>query len=329
MQRQQKTQDEIEQEWKGFTYAQRRKRWDHARQKQRTLEAAQAAVAAGTASLRTASYATRGGYRHHATLELGHQISLKENNRRVSEDRLQFRLKHATGCVFPGCPLGPQEGSEVLFTLLEHGHIDPTKKKGVVTAMKGLAREQELLKTRCLCIWHHCVHVREVRLSSNGKRTVKVADDRRLLQQTKQVNRCEHPLHASMPYASLVDADHPVYVGFLDISHVRRGLTTTCMRGMTPRAATAIELLLDHRNEKASVHCKFCHKLYTLCEDAMLSDAPLTQQQYALLLKKHPAFVQHFHEQTNGFDWAAERQRISTVCAEGQKKGTKRKRENA
>ena len=124
----------------------------------------------------------------------------------------------------------------------------------------------------------------------------------------KERTGCEHPCHHNMSYATLVpgaDVD-PLMYGFLEVSHFNRG--NEDIRG------TGLE---DVQRGLAEIHCKFCHRLFTLCEDAQMYDTEFTQHQYAQLLKYNPAFVQYFIEKTIGFDWKAEVKRINSLRSAG------------
>ena len=125
-----------------------------------------------------------------------------------------------------------------------------------------------------------------------------------------------------MPYAAMFpspDSD-PTAIGFLDVSHV--------VLGQTPlTGAKYTKLLRDLESGDAVVHCKFCHKLYTLCERRHFSDAPLTQYEFALCLKMFPAFVHHFDIATGGFDWVIEKERRGFIHREGIRKREERNKE--
>jgi len=319
--------------WKAMTRRRRQRWWKHDSDNKALVAAAAAKVAAGTADTRTANFAARGGYRAHASKEEADAV--REEAARVaahrrSQDALEFRLQHAKGCSIEGCPLAPPAGGEppVLLGLLEHDHIDRSTKVAKVTELKGDARIAELQKTQCLCMWHHFLRTREqLGILPIEERKKKPTDRYAIALATRKERvHCEHPMHGSMPYASLVPSasDDPLVYGFLHASHVLRGgLHNTHFN----RRSEAI--LSDLASGAVVIHCKFCHALWTLAEDAQLADTPLTQHQYRLLPS---AFVEHFKEKTAGFDWKAERVRICARISDGQKamhmeRKKKRKRE--
>ncbi len=106
--------------------------------------------------------------------------------------------------------------------------------------------------------------------------------------------------------------------GFLEVSHVHR----RSVKG-TESDRDRLANLVD---STAVVHCRFCHKLYTICEFAKLYDTPMCQDQFAKLLVQAPAFVQHFEQSTQGYDWAAERAKLSASKSAACKGKKKRKR---
>jgi len=314
--------------WKAMTRRRRQRWWKYDSDAKARIAAAVAKVAAGTADARAANYATRGGYRAHASKEDAAAAREEEGRiaaHRKSQDTLEFRLQHAKGCSVEGCPLAPPKDGEPLvpLRLLEHDHVDQATKVAKVTTLKGNARAAELEKTQCMCMWHHFLRTREQR----GHRPV--LDPSAIQRRTKEALavamwkervHCEHPLHGSMPYASLVPSasDDPLMYGFLHASHVMRGgLHNTNFKR---RSDT---VLSDLASGAAVVHCKFCHALWTLAEDAQLADTPLTQHQYGLL---PPAFVEHFKEKTAGFDWEAERIRICARTSNGLLAANRRKK---
>jgi hypothetical protein len=314
--------------WLALTPSQRNQRWVHERKKPRLLAAAKAKVEAGIASFRIANHAARGGKKMHDTPEEAATAQLESNRLRIhrqSQDRLEFRREHAKGCSVEGCPLAPPEEGEspVILSLLEHLHVDPKSKVDSVTKLTGEARMEELEKTQCLCLWHAFVRIRE----SRGFRPFgcgAAPGDQRQLTMQKESAHCEHPHHAAMPYASLVPRpdDDPLVHGFLDVSHV--------LRGGDHRHASGEDRVAQYFDDIASgaavIHCTFCHALWTLAENAHLSDTPFVQQQYRLL---PVAFVEHFKQKTAGFDWDAERARLGALISKantGKKKPRKQKR---
>jgi len=298
---------------------------DAKRTQLRTLQLAQAKLDAGSTDMRTVNLVANGGFRQSATPEeakAAQLLSFEKYRIRRSEAVLDFRREHANGCSIAGCPLGTGAAwdSFPLLALLEHDHVSRATKKGHVTRLGPERRLIELPKTQSLCLWHHyqktCSEYVRVAARKYPEPTC-----RGKLRKVKLERGCEHPLHAGMPYASLMANSHPnnETAGFLHVSHSTRGDRLYKM----DKDARSTILYSDLSNDKASVCCKFCHALYTLCEGARLYTTPLTQNQFGILLKLSPAFVQHFDVATSGFDWDKERQRMST----NKTKGWKRKRE--
>lgn len=239
-------------------------------------------------------------------------------SRKLSEDLLAFRLEHSPGCSIPGCPLAPsdQEGG-VLLGLLEHDHIERHTKRAVVGALTGEARADEVRKTQCLCLWHHFTRTRDqrrFRTTSMLLTAVEATPSKRAVALWKELVGCEHPLHAVMPWSTLVpdgsDSESERVYAFMDVSHVVR-----CRE--YNGAYHSIMHMEDLLSEKAVIHCKFCHAMYSLCEKAAISPAPFSTHQYELLKRRHPEFVAHFHESTKGFDWQAEKERMRARAAAG------------
>jgi hypothetical protein len=291
---------------KGFTYKQRIRQIRHEREKAELLARAQAKVADGTADARTRTFALNGGYRRHADLLVGRKINRRETSVKFSAKRLEFRLQHAKGCVVGGCPLAPNDQVPLLI-LLEHDHINPASKRSIVTksGISDRAREEEVKKTQCLCLWHHFVKTRQERrirpISEIGP-----SERNYELAKLKATLGCTHPCHAIMPYSSLVpsgDVDDHVYA-FLQVAYL--------LPGANPLDHNASSHLENIANGKAQVYCKFCRCLYTMAEDAHLSESPHSMQQFQLLEARFPAFVTHFREKTAGFDWISHRARTSS-----------------
>lgn len=318
-------------EWDAMPRREHQWRWHSENKKNTFLAEAKAKVAEGTASVHIARFVDRGCRRAYATRE--DAIAAKKETKRESVHRksqaiLEFRMEHAKGCSVEGCPLAPPAEGEppVILSLLEHDHIDRETKVGMVTALNGEARVRELAKTRCVCLWHHFLHTRKQKgYVPAGQRTgTGAAPDAKELASWKERVHCQHPLHGSMPYASLVPSvkDDPIMLGFLEVSHVFRGGAHN-----RDRANEAKRNMDELRSGAAVVHCSFCHALWTLAESAHMADTPFAQHQYRLLA---PAFVEHFKEKTAGFDWKAERLRINRRLSEGKiakGRAKKRKRE--
>ncbi len=191
--------------------------------------------------------------------------------------------------------------------LLQYDHREDEEKTDCVSSLFGSAREAEVQKTDCKCAWHHFMHTRvQMGYTPDGKYCTNTGLKLQL-RKRKEKTGCQHPLHKGMPYSSLVPSscDDPLVYGFLDVSHVRLGRTASKTHGEA-------QLLADLDSGAAVIHCKFCHFLYTVCENAMKFSSAKSQYYFSVLLRKLPAFVQHFDESTAGFDWdlyRSERQR--------------------
>ena len=257
----------------------------------RIMQTAREAVQNGNAGQRQLSYLKNQGTLRHA---MGF-------SQRSSADTLQFRLKHSKGCIRVGCVLAPPKdsdgiGSLMLFALLEFDHRNAKEKTNCVTLLRGPLRDEEVLKTDCVCLWCHYLHTCEqMDFGVRPPSTIGL-----VLRQWKLRTGCEHPCHASMPYASLVPTAevNPLVFGFLEVSHKVRG---------TRRSYKPADHLEDLTNGAAVIHCSFCHNLWTLCEFAQVCTTPLVTHQYALLQQQHPEFVRVFKEVTKDVDWVAMR----------------------
>jgi len=249
------------------------------------------------------------------------ECALKKSKLRSAET-LEFRRKHASYCSIPGCVLGAittdsassiqsdrnhagTDAINVLLDLINLDHIDPKTKIDVVTALSGPLRLEELKKTQPLCLWHHFLKTRE----EKGIRSLfDVTHDYRVVALIKTFLGCQHPEHDSMKYASLVpkSSDDPRMFNFLEISHIRRG--NSAYSGLNINSTIFRHIL----GGLAVVHCKFCHALYTVCERHHLTpESPYLADQYNVLKRISPQFVQQFEESTAGFPWATEAQRMT------------------
>lgn len=287
----------------------------------RSLERAQKAVADGTASRIVARYAAQIPPAKHATPEIAAAAKYATTAAyrvRIGLERLEFRRHASLGCVIENCPLTqpPPGHPRILFSLLEHDHRNKDEKMFPVLEA-GLSlqqRLQELPKTDCKCLWHHFLHTsKQMKI-----KTVTASENRRLfarLAKQKLRSGCQHPLHDRMPYAMLIDQENETRFAFFEVSHIHRGSATARL----PRSTRA-HRLNDLAAGIAVVHCRFCHRLYTLCERAMLSpSAPHTQYELEMLRSQFPAFVADFESNTSDFDWDAERDRLSKNASEKKK----------
>jgi len=302
----------------------KRKAWASMIERRKRLEWLKARLLENPSDSRSKTIVKNGGRRKYtdatASNAADYQSRRQSWHRRSMED-LAFRQKYAKGCSYVGCVLAPAaestRASDVLFTLLEHDHIERQTKVACVTNLTGDARMKELEKTQVLCIWHHFLKTRdeigrEVDVVNNEKITVKVRC-------YKMSVGCQHPLHSTMSYASMIPiVQQDIKMsGFLHVTHVHRGVA---------RQLKAEAQMEDIQNNKAVIYCKMCHSLYTLCQNAHVHpDSPLTQHQYQLLQVQTPAFVAHFEIANSEFDWSAERNRESALKI----KARKRKREIA
>jgi hypothetical protein len=260
-----------------------------------------AKVADGTANQRTRSYVEHGGLRHYRSVGEALFLTKKENRARVSASRLQFRLKNAKGCSVKGCPMSAACHTEfpVFHCHLVHEYMDENEKWASVPAMKASDRDEALAKTRVVCQWHRFLNKE---LSTGQSRPIA---------RLKAKDGCLHPLHSGMEYSGLV-REGPEWCLFVEIAHHALGSRRRLLNYGPSKDAVLIQ---DVEDGLATTYCRFCHKLWTLCEIARLSDAPATTHQYNLLLKRYPAFVQDFEEVTEGFDWEQEKQRIQAAIS--------------
>lgn len=314
--------NEVQKKWNGMTQHQRQYRRKYAERKAKIQEIAQAKVDAGSTDSRTLTVARQGGYARLKTPEFvafARAAARARDSERTSSAWLTFRRNTAKGCTVKGCVLAPAD-SDPLLCLLEHDHVDPDQKTSDLARLHGEERLAEAEKTQVKCLWHHFIHTREHR----GDKPIpqKKKGWSPILALVKVRTGCEHPLHASMPYASLVPSykDDPLLAGFMEVSHIdcRESLDSSVRNG-----ARNVALLEHLASEKAVVHCSFCHRLYTMCEHASMSNTSGCQYQYAVLLRRFPAFVQHFDEVTSAVDWEEERRQRSSNMSEAQQKSKK------
>lgn len=247
------------------------------------IERAKARVAAGATDQRTLTVAA-GGYKMHDTAEEAEEARLAAIaafNVRRSTKRLAHRLESATRCAVEGCVFA-----------------SPDHPIGVSLIMR---KDESALP---LCLWHKYLELRVARGVQPNVTECRLEETRIQLARRKEQLGCQHPLHSLMPYAVMIPTatEDPLMYGFLDVSHKVRGKTTS--------KVDYVGLLRDLDDGCAVVHCKFCHRLYTICEYARYMDTPAVQHYYATLLRFFPAFVTHFDETTAGFDWDAERAKL-------------------
>jgi hypothetical protein len=200
---------------------------------------------------------------------------------------LSFCIQHLVGC-----PLAWKEGhsqEERLFCPLQCDNIGRDSKERVVSYLKGRGWEAmvaEFNQCRVVCVWHH--HKRTP--ADRGDQPADVKAPGRdgasgLLKLEKMLRGCEHPLHSSMPYHSIVSVmgsldpsqQLPV-MGFLHVSHKKRAPP-----GQTANYKLSKQKKLeDLQSGKAVVHCGFCHHLWTMCEKAQLYGMPYATHRFAL-----------------------------------------------
>lgn len=289
--------------WAEMTRDQRRS-WIR---RQTKIANARARVEAGTASIRETLYAQRGGHQRHATDEerkSAKQAAIRSRDLRRSSSALAFKKSTAVGCVVDECPLHEEvdTSSAPWITLLEYDHRDASEKVAMVSLLHGVEREIEHAKTDTKCLWHHHLHTRH---SGDWKIASKLPRKfQRQIAAIKESKGCEHPVHKTMEYAALVPSsnDDPLVHGFLHVSHIRLDVKEV--------VRPSYSVKLDHLNAgSAVIHCAFCHRLWTACEHAKIFDTPVSRHHFDLLLKRSPAFVQHFEESTVGIDWSEVKRR--------------------
>jgi hypothetical protein len=209
----------------------------------------------------------------------------------------------------------------VFFCLLDFDHRDRSTKVNGVMMLEGAARNIELTKTDCLCLWHHWMHTALQLGWSDAMAQPDMNQVQTELGKFKLERGCQHPLHHSMWYAPLL-LQNPNHASFLEGSHVFRKADIPA-RGRAPHLR-----LLELQSGASVVHCRFCHRLWTICERVKLEDGRgrVIQASFALLLQRFPSFVQHFEVVTQGFDWDAERIRVRTKMSEASKLRESRKR---
>ena len=309
--------------WGELSIKQRRSRWLNEVMKENLLAKSRKAVEKGKANARTRNLVTKGGNVCHGKDNDARLMYEVERHKRkchlTSQDTLDFRLRAARGCCEHGCPLGPPKDGEnaVPLSLLEHDHVDPATKTTLVTWLTGAAREDELKKTVCRCLWHHFVRTREqLNHRSVEERALTQRVENTKVAEWKEYTHCQHPHHSQMPYASLVPSAHedPLMVGFLNVSPLHLQPVPFRERSTGEKRLELLE------TGTALVFCKFCRALYRQCERSKLAATPFALHQMPLLKRVSPEFVDHFEKATAGFDWAAEHRRLSDRMVKGNNK---------
>lgn len=319
--------DERQAQWVSVTWRQRHRAMYNAEAVDRKIADANTAVELGVATHRQQTIAERGHLRPkgYATPEDQAIARAKDADRSVNRESasiLRFRLERVHGCTIQGCPLSSPEPSDRILSLFEFDHINRDTKIAYVTKLKGIERDAEFEKTQVLCLWHHFEKTRDERnYRANSNRAERVQC---ILGQEKNARGCEHPCHSAMAYADIVPraehADSTRSTGFFHVSHIRREHTHPVIGN-----SRAMRHIADLKAGTAVVHCCFCHRLYTLCENAARSQRPYSDREFAVLLKQSPAFVQHFNEATAGYDWSIQVERARQRSSVSAKKRPKRK----
>jgi hypothetical protein len=243
---------------------------------------------------------------------LSHRRKMPRNGRIVlSEHRLLLRDRFVSGCSIGGCPLA----SWNIFKLIHSDHREDEEKIDCVMSLKpGPEMEAEYLKTDAKCLYHHWVHTREMKCDSRRcyRRSDEIPPNTHLhrLAQYKERVQCEHPLHSSMPYASMIlppDQDPWVH-SFFAVSHI--GRVGKRSKDVQERARMYLAEL-QSVPPAAKVHCSFCHALITVCEEATLQGiqtfgepSPYIVEQFRRLEMQFPAFVALFILDTWDVDWS-------------------------
>lgn len=303
--------------WKTLTNAQRDVVRVAPKFAAKRLEAAKIRLADGTASVRTQLYVERGRNITHESKEAydaANALSIRAAKVRELENRLASFLEHGLSCTTPNCPV---VGMPLLCVFDKH-HPDPSLKTKNVAALKGKRLLAEIPVTVNTCVWHHFEVTRDQRnmKPANEARQPEV----RMLGLRKQISGCQHPLHATMPYASLVEGDDESRsYAFHEVAHVFRNVKRKLRLDPTENNE-------DLNAGVAVIHCRFCARIWTLCETSKLSpDTPYSKDQFPKLLKFSPAFVQHFEQETDGFDWEAERARLTQKICDTVAQGKRRR----
>ena len=299
-----------------MTGAQRSSRRRAATMREDRLAQAEARVDAGATDHRLIKFVNNKGRLKHVDGKAAAALVTKDANSRTSVDRLSFNLRHATGCIVPGCPLSAVCMDPPMICLLEYDHRDKATKFASISQLRGAARAEELQKTDPRCLWHHFIHTREQNRHTPAFNRQNKAT--RELALRKERTGCQHPEHSSMPYASLVPTAQidPLVSGFLDVSHVKLGEVKI---GALNSSSTKLAHL---DSGDAVIHCKFCHRLYTNLERSKLFDTATSQHHAKVIRQVSPAFVQHFEERTADLNWEALRLRVGSKISRG-RLGTK------
>lgn len=218
--------------------------------------------------------------------------------------------------------------------VLQTYHRDRKHKN--VSALNLQVAETEAMKTEPKCLYHHWLRTR-VQLNFRALCDLNEKTDRHSVATWKQNVGCQHPLHGEMPYAALLDQTDSRLHSFLTVSHIVRNHRTKSQPTGEPLYT---QHLLDLLSGEAVVHCRFCHAVYTHCENFSLQAvrpeverAPYTVEQQNVLIhlpnNVGVRFFNAFVEATASVNWTDMREREALHKKMGAlSRGTKRPRSN-
>jgi len=265
--------------------------------------------------------AIRAYHRHHGDEEVAAASARASHAaavQRQSASRLAFHAANTKGCAVDGCALAPGASQLLPAGLFVYARRDGHGKTGVSWSLDEAKQQAALAEMDCLCLWHFFVRGREQQQRSDeekeeegnapsSSRSQPSSATSRLSTLKAATVACQHPVHAFMPYATLVLSPAGEDAGFFAAALCRQP-------GGLPRrigGETVAVRLRELEAGTARFECKFCRQLTTMCERAKMHDTVNCQAQFQLLLRLAPAFVQHFEEATADVDWAAECARLN------------------
>jgi hypothetical protein len=306
------TEAELRQKWTGLTKEQRNTASRTLPRKRKRLEKASVILQNAPASQHTNRSLTltrlfveQGGRPkafHDAEKSLqSRRDATTRSNHRVSKGRQQLAETFRTGCATNGCPY--TSPVDAIPDFYELDHIDPSQKKDDVGSLFNEDREAELKKVQCLCLWHHFLKTARQRRFRPVQELPNL--NIRKLAELKTSRGCQAPFHSTLLKEGCIDFSSEVAHGFLEVSHLRR-------QAVPSKQLTPIQKLDDILESRAEVHCKFCHKLYTLCElQKLFPLAPYVISRFRQLQVGFPQVIEYFEAKTRGYDWEELRKRSS------------------
>jgi hypothetical protein len=217
---------------------------------------------------------------------------------------------------------------------------DKCDHRGLAAMFSKSDREEELTKCDVVCLWCHHKHTfAQNKTRTLGqlatetsqamlKTTYDYGDwsiapssdfprEDFILAMAKSYAGCLHPLHSTMPWGNVASSDSQELFTFLQRSEYTRGNGNQGEKKAenNKKSRKHLSHMLGDHNEAflapehkagvaiATIHCAFCHKAWTVCENVRLFPTPFNKAAFEALAAACPDFVIDFaeHPQVKAF----------------------------